>query len=133
MDRKTGEMGRTVFIVLVTLVLAGAVIPLSSASLSPDTPRGTPFVTYPDLTGMNGSLANHTPSGYPVTPTLLTVKVELPDTALPVSKGEMAAGPRAIGFSMDPVTLAIAILVIAIVAAGTGYYLRQKRDEEKRE
>jgi lysozyme family protein len=68
-----------------------------------------------------------------VTPTLLAVRVELPDAALSASKGEMAAGPQAIGFSLDPVILAIAILVIALVAAGTGYYLRQKRADEKRE
>ena len=133
MESKIGEKGRTAFIVLVTLVLAGMVIPLAGASPTPDTPRGAPFAAYPNLTGINGSLANHTSSGYQVTPTLLAVRVELPDAALSASKGEMAAGPQAIGFSLDPVILAIAILVIALVAAGTGYYLRQKRADEKRE
>lgn len=54
-------------------------------------------------------------------------------TAVPAPKGEMAIGPRVIGFSTDPASLAIAILIVAAVAAGIGYFLKQKRDEEERE
>ncbi|MDO9324491.1 MAG: hypothetical protein Q7T80_05985 [Methanoregula sp.] len=128
------EMGSTVFLTGILLVLVCQVIPGISAAALPNTPQITPFVTYPDISVTNGSLANHTlPSEYLATPTLLKVQVELPDTALPASKGEMAAGPRAIGFSMDPASLVIAIMVMVIVAAGIGYFLKRKRDEEERE
>jgi lysozyme family protein len=126
-------MGSTVIFIVIALALVCLVIPGSSATVPPVTPQITPFVTHPDITVTNSTLNHTLPSGYQVTPTLLNVQVELPDPALPVPKGEMAAGPRVIGFSTNPVSLAIAILAVALVAAGIGYFLKRKRDEEERE
>lgn len=127
------EKGSTVFII-VTLALVSLVVPAISAAMADDPPRITPFVTYPDITVTNGTLTSHTyPSEFLLTPTPLKVQVELPRTALPAPKGEMAVGPKAIGFSTDPAFIAIAILIVAAVAAGIGYFLKQKRDEEERE
>ncbi|MEI7857838.1 MAG: hypothetical protein WCH85_10085 [Methanomicrobiales archaeon] len=134
MNGSSRKKGRTLLLFAIAFTLAGLVIPGISAAVPDDTLRVTPFVTNPNITVTNGSLANHTlPSEYQATPTLLKVQVELPETALPASKGEMAAGPRAIGFSTDPVSLAIAILAIVLVAAGIGYLLKRKRDGEERE
>ncbi len=124
---------QSVRIVLV-LVLVGLVIPGINAAVSIETPQITPFITYPDISVTNESLANHTlPAEFRETPTLLSVGVELPENALPASKGEMAAGPRVIGFSTDPVSLAIIILAVVAAAAGIGYFLKRKRDEEEQE
>ncbi|MDO9550313.1 MAG: hypothetical protein Q7J03_05010 [Methanoregula sp.] len=124
----------TVFITLIVVVLASLGIPGIHAAVSGDTPGITPFITYPDITVTNGSLTNHTlPYGYQVTPTLLRVQVELPETALPAPKGEMAVGPRSIGFSTDPVSLAVVIIIVAAAAAGIGYFLKRNRDEEEQE
>ena len=133
MDGSLRKKGRIFLLFAIVLTLSGLVIPGISAAVPADTLRVTPFVTNPDISVTNGSLASHTlPSEYRATPTLLTVQVELPETALPASKGEMAAGPRAIGFATDPVSLAIAILAIVLAAAGIRYLLKRKRDEEER-
>jgi hypothetical protein len=117
--------------IIVALALVSPVIPVISAAVPGVTSQVSPFITYPDLNVTNGSVTNLTPpSEYRMTPTLLQVQVELPDTALPAPKGEMAAGPRAIGFSTDPVSLAIVVLIVAALAAGTWYFLIRKRDEE---
>ncbi len=124
----------TVFMTVITGILASMVIPGIHAAVPGDTPRIIPFATYADITVPNGSLSNHSiPSGYQATPTLLKVQVELSRTAFPAPKGEMAAGPWAIGFSADPVSIMIVILAIAAVAAGIAYVLKRKRDEEEQE
>jgi len=134
MDGNTREKGSTIVIFVVALALVSLVIPGISAAVPDYTPRITQFITYPDIMVTNGSLTNHTiPSEFRVTPTLLKVQVELPETALPGPKGEMAIGPRAIGFSTDPASLAIVILAVVAVAAGIGYFLKRKQDEEDRE
>ena len=42
----------------------------------------------------------------------------------------MAAGPRSIGFSTDPVSLAIVIIVAAVLAAGMWYMIKRKPVEK---
>jgi hypothetical protein len=59
--------------------------------------------------------------------------VEVSDTLLPGPKGEMAAGPRTIGFSADPVSLAILVVAIIAGAAGVGYLVKRKPEEEEEE
>jgi hypothetical protein len=134
MDGSKREKGPRVMSILIALVLVSLVIPVISGAATGVTPQITPFITYSDIVVTNGSLTNHAfPSGYQVTPTLLKVQVELPETALPAPKGEMAGGPRSIGFSADPVYLVIIILVVAAAAAGIGYFLKRKRDDEEQE
>jgi len=134
MDGNTRKKGSGIVVIFFALALISQIIPGTCAAVPDDTPRITPFITYPDLPVTNGSLSNHTlPADYLATPTLLKVQVELPETALPAPKGEMAAGPRAIGFSTDPVSLAIVILAILVVATGVFWYLKRKPDEENRE
>jgi hypothetical protein len=48
-------------------------------------------------------------------------------------KGEMAAGPRTIGISAGPVSLAILIVAIITGAAGVGYLVRRKPEETEDE
>jgi len=132
MDGIMREKGPMVIGIVIALALVSLVIPVISAAALYNSPQITPFITYPDIVVTNGSLTNHTlPSEYQVTPTLLKVQVELPETALPAPKGEMAVGPRSIGFSTDPVSLVIIILVVAAVAAGIGYFLKRNRDKEE--
>lgn len=119
------------FIVFAITIVCLA-IPGISAAIPDDYKKITPFMTYADIAVTNGSLNNQTfPTEYKVTPTLIRVQVELKETALPAPKGEMAAGPRAIGFFIDPVSLAIFILIVVAVAAGMVYFLKRKRDEEE--
>jgi hypothetical protein len=134
MDGDRRKKGSMVFIIIVAFALVGLAIPGISVA-APDNPRQiTPFIPYPDITVTNDSFSNHTlPSGYQVTPTPLKVQVELPETTLPAPKGEMAVGPRAIGFSADPVALAAVILMVAAAAAGIVYFLKRNRDEEEQE
>ncbi len=81
-----------------------------------------------NVTGIN--ITNHSiPSRYAVTATLIDIMVKLSDTSLPAQKGEMASGPRIIGFSTDPFGFAILLIVIG---AGTGvvwFLVRQKSEE----
>jgi len=73
------------------------------------------------------------PSEFQVTREPVNVKAELNETMLSASKGEMAAGPRSIGFSVDPVVTAIGITVIVAIGICIWYYLRTKRDGEEKE
>lgn len=59
----------------------------------------------------------------------INVKVEISDTSLPGPKGEMAAGPRSIGFSADPHSLVILVIAIVAVAGGMWYMVKRKPDE----
>ena len=72
-------------------------------------------------------LANQTlPSRYAVTPAPVRVEVMISDTLLPAAKGEMSAGPRSIGFSFEPVTPGVLLLLVVAVAAGAGYLMKKK-------
>ncbi|OPX62054.1 MAG: hypothetical protein A4E34_00263 [Methanoregula sp. PtaU1.Bin006] len=66
---------------------------------------------------------------YVVTPTLVDIRVEVSGTSFPGPKGEMAAGPRTIGFAADPGSLLVIILGIIAVSAGV-LYLKKRRPEE---
>ena len=86
-----------------------------------------PVATEPDfnLTGIN--LTNSTlPAQYQATPEPVRVEVTVSDTLIPAPKGEMQAGPRAIGFAGDPVTLAAIGAAILVVVAGIWFLARRK-------
>jgi len=72
-------------------------------------------------------------SHYQATPEPIKVRAELNETTFPASKGEMTAGPRGIGFSLDPLVLAAGIVVIAAVGLCALYYLRRNKDTEDKE
>jgi hypothetical protein len=87
-----------------------------------------------DLGVTNVSLANGTvPEEYQVTPTLIDVRVGVSETSLPGPKGEMASGPRTIGFSATPATLVVLIIILGAGAGGAWYVLKRKKDEETEE
>ena len=88
----------------------------------------------PDLNMTGVDIANHSvPSQYAIQPTLIDLKVELSDTALPAAKGEMASGPRTIGFTADPIPLALMIAGISAGVAGFWYLAKRRPDEEMTE
>lgn len=117
------------FIIAVLVVIPGFCIPSVSAAVPYDS-RGTgPIVTSPDLNMTGVNISNHSiPSRYGITPTMIDVKVGISETSLPGPKGEMATGPRSIGFSAEPIPLAI--LVVAIIAGATvaWYFIKRRPD-----
>jgi hypothetical protein len=128
-------MGRDKNRHIILAVLAAAV--LLAPGIIAAVPGGDahgPLATGPDLT-MNGTdLANSTiPSQYLITPTPINVRLEVSDTSLPGPKGEMASGPRTIGFTADPVSLAILGIVVIAGAAGIWYLIRRKSDNGNEE
>jgi hypothetical protein len=119
-----------VLIILVSLAVTYSGIPAISAVVAHDTRQAWPIVTSPELNVTGADIANHSiPSGYGTSPTLINVKVEISDTLLPGPKGEMAAGPRTIGFSAEPLSLVILGVVIIAGAAGVWYLVKRKPDE----
>ena len=107
-------------------------IPLTSASPY-DNDRVPGLTEARDLNVTNASLANKTiPTEYQVTPTLIKIGVEYEGT-LTGAKGEMALGPRTIGFSLSPETLIIVLIATVAAMAGIGYIVWRKRNEEDKE
>jgi len=105
------------------------VVPVISAAGPDDNLKAGPFTTSRELNLT--AIANQTmPSPNTVTPTPIHVEVRVSDTLLPAPKGEMAAGPRTIGFSFDPVVLTIVFIAIVAVAAGAWYAMKRKPDEK---
>lgn len=116
-----------VFFIIVSLAVQFAV-----AAAPADTRQAGPIATGPELNITGVDITNHSiPSRYEVSPTLIEVKVEISDTSLPGPKGEMAAGPRSIGFSADPFSLAILVIAIVSIAGGTWYMVKRKPEEDE--
>jgi len=117
----------------VVFILVSLIVPLANAVVPDNTRQAGPIVTSPDLNMTGTDIANHSiPSRYGISPSPVEVKVQISDTSLPGPKGEMAAGPRTIGFTTDPISLAI--LVVVIVAGATGvWYLVKRKPEEPEE
>ena len=114
----------------VVIILISLAVPVASAVVPGDTRQAWPIVTSPDLNATGINITNHSiPSRYGISPTLIDVRAEVSDTLLPGPKGEMAAGPRTIGFSTDPISLALLVLMIIAGAAGV-WYLVKRRPEE---
>lgn len=115
----------------VLFILIFLAVPVASAAVPEDTRQAWPIVTSPELNATGINITNHSiPSRYGISPTLIDVRVEVSDTSLPGPKGEMAAGPRTIGFTTDPISLAILIAAIIAGAAGVGYLVKRKPDEK---
>lgn len=118
-----------VFLIFISMMVMCLAVPVISAAI-PDGNRQTiPLNTNHELNLT--AIANHTlPSPNAVTPTPIHIEVRVSDTLLPAPKGEMAAGPRTIGFSFDPVSLVIVIVAIVAGAAGMRYVMKRKPDEK---
>jgi len=120
-------------IILAVLATMDLFIPSLSA-VFPGANGGGPIITAPDLNITGSDIANQSiPCRYGLTPTMIDVRVEITDTSLPGPKGEMAAGPRTIGFSADPLMLAILVVAVAAAAVGMWYTAGRNRGEHDKE
>lgn len=91
-----------------------------------------PIATGPDFNISGVDPGNSTiPVKYQATPEPVRVEVTISDTLIPGPKGEMQAGPRAIGFAADPVTLLILAVAILAGVAGVWYLTRMRSDESE--
>ncbi|MFA6363790.1 hypothetical protein [Methanoregula sp.] len=128
--------GKPVILVFVLCLLAifGLCMPAAIAAVPASDGQAQPMITTTELNVTNVSLANATiPAKYQVTPTLIQVGISSNDSDFAGPKGEMAAVPRTIGFSISPELLAIVIVMIAAVGISSWYLLKRKRDGEKKE
>jgi hypothetical protein len=118
-----------VFFILVSLMAICLALPVSAAV--PDNNRQAgPLITRPNLNVTGANITDHTmPSRFAITPTRIRVEIRDSDTLLPAPKGEMALGPRTIGFSFDPVYPGIVIIAIVTGAAGVLYVMKRRPDE----
>ncbi len=112
----------------ILMVLAGGI----ASGIDPEGGRQEELVAEgPDLNITGIDIANHSvPAHYAIHPTPIDLKLELPDTLLAAAKGEMASGPRTIGFTADPIALALMIIGISAGIAGF-WHLATRRPEEE--
>ena len=123
---------KTGIIILALLATVGLIVPGIVAAV-PEGRDSGPIATGPDfnLSGID-PVNSSIPAKYQVTPEPVRVGVTVSDTLIPGPKGEMQAGPRAIGFAADPA--ALLILAVAILAGAAGvWYLTRMRTEEPEE
>ena len=83
-----------------------------------------------EFNNTNGSANYSGDPAYRITPTPISIQLELNEKNLPAPKGEMAAGPRTIGISAEPLTFAIAIAALAVALSGLWYLTRRKVNDE---
>jgi hypothetical protein len=115
-------------------ILVSLMVSFAGAAVPEDTRQAWPIVTSPELNATGINITNHSiPARYEISPTLIDVRVEVSGTLLPGPKGEMAAGPRTIGFTTDPITLALLVLAIIAGAAGVWYLVKRKPEEPEDE
>ena len=124
--------GKNGIIILALLAVMALIIPGIIAA-APGEHDGGPIATGPDFNQSGVNPVNSTiPVKYQATPEPVRVEVTISDTLIPGPKGEMQAGPRAIGFAADPVILLV--LAVAILAGAAGvWYLARRRPEEPEE
>lgn len=115
-------------------ILVSLMVSFAGAAVPEDTRQAWPIVTSPELNATGINITNHSiPARYEISPTLIDVRVEVSGTLLPGPKGEMAAGPRTIGFTTDPISLALLVLAIIAGAAGVWYLVKRKPEEPEDE
>jgi hypothetical protein len=119
-----------IYFILISLIMICLVVPVISAAVPDIERQAGPVGTSPDLNVTGANVSNYTiPYRYEKTPKNDQIKISISDTYLPASKGEMAAGPRTIGFFFNPISLAIAIIAIVAGAAGVWYVTKRKQNE----
>jgi len=92
------------------------------------------IITTAVLNVTNATLANATiPEQYKATLSPLEVGIHTNNTLDGGLKGEMAAVPRTIGFSISPEMLVIGIVVIGALGIGAWYFLKRKQNRENKE
>ena len=122
------------FIVLCSCAVLGLCISATGAAVPDGEGQPNAPVTTAELNVTNISLANVTiPDKYLATPAPIWIGISTNDTAVDGPKGEMAAVPRTIGFSISPATLAIVIIVIAAGGISAWQLMKRRRDEVKKE
>ena len=120
-------------IILALLATAGLLVP-GTGAVFPGGHETGPIITPPDLNISSINMSNSTmPAKYQTSQVPIRIEVTISDTIIPGPKGEMAAGPRKIGFAIDPVSLLILIVLIIAGAAGVGYLVKRKPVEAEEE
>ncbi|MFA4861821.1 hypothetical protein [Methanoregula sp.] len=129
MDRITKHRIKKTTWILISLVLVSILVPAALAAEGNANQIGI-LTPAPDLNGTGVSVTNMTvPSEYRSTlPPVSVFRVEVTASSLPGPR-DMAYGPSVIGFSMDPISLAIIILIIAAIATGLYVYSRKRYKE----
>jgi hypothetical protein len=117
-----------IFIVFLTGVWLAVPIISAAGGNNPAIPVTTPDLNVSGTTYINGTL----PARYAVTPAPIRIGVRLSETLLSAAKGEMAAGPRSIGFSIDPSVLTLAVIIVTGVSAVLWYLVRRRPDGPER-
>jgi hypothetical protein len=117
-----------IFPIALSLVLM-LIIPAISAGAPYDNQRMHALVTVPDFNVTNNSLTNNTiPERFLKGPEPVKVQVELDETLSSAPKGEMAIGPRTIGFSTNPAYVVVLIIAVCVIGAGAWQVMRKKQD-----
>ena len=129
MDRVTKYRAKITTWILISLVLVSLLVPAALAAEGYANHFGT-LTPAPDLNDTGVSVTNMTvPPEYQSTlPPVSVFRVEVTASSLPGPR-DMAYGPSVIGFSMDPISLAMIILIIAVIAAGLYIYSRKRNKE----
>ncbi len=131
-SRQENRISRFIFILMVFAVFT-LFIPGVNAGVPGDNPHISAIPSIQELNVTNASFANRTiPEKYKITPTLIDLNVKITETLLPAPKGEMAAGPRFIGFSTTPETLAVVIVAVAAGIAGCGMQSDENGENDTR-
>jgi len=92
------------------------------------------FITPVEINTTNTSLDPAAlPPEFRETRERVVVSTELNETVLAAPKGEMAAGPRSIGFSFDPLVIAAAVIAIVAIGGCIVWYRRKNPSPEKKE
>jgi hypothetical protein len=116
-------------IILAVLATVGLLVP-GIGAVFPGGHDAWPIITAPDLNASGIDMANSTmPAKYQTSPVPIRIEVTISETLIPGPKGEMAAGPRTIGFSADPLLLTILVVAVVAIAAGIWYAVRRKPEE----
>ena len=119
-----------IFFILISLMMMCLAVPVTSAAVPDNERQAGPLGTGPDLNVTGANVSNYTvPYRYEKSSINDQISISIPDTYLPVSKGEMAAGPRTIGFFFNPLSLATVIIAIVSGAAGVWYVIKRKQNE----
>jgi hypothetical protein len=134
MDGTTRSAGSIFSVIAVTLALAVLLIPAVSIAVPDDSKNPGTVITISTLNVTNASLPNNSaPQEYQITREPVKIQAVVTGTVLPAPKGEMAAGPRTIGVSMDPILLAAGIIILVAAGIGVLLYIRRKPEEDKTE
>lgn len=127
-ESRSGSLRKNWHNLLILTILMTAVLVPAGAG----TPglRDLPFTPQEIHTG-NATLPD--PSQLPeyqLTPEPVRIHADLDESSLPVSKGEMAGGPRTIGFTLDPVLLAAGIIVFMACGICALCLLRREAEDK---